>query len=151
MDHFTHYAQAYVTRNQQVSTVACVFIEKFVTNYGWPVKILTDQTKDFNGLLFSALCHQAKIRKMRTSPYHPQTNGQTEQFNCTLMTMLETLPTEEKLNWQDWVSNLTHAYNCMATKVSGFNPYFLMFRREHRIPVDEEFGITFPKKLNEIL
>ena len=77
-DHFTHYAQTYVTGNQQVSTVACVFIDKFVTNYGWPVKILTDQAKDFNGLLFSALCREAKIRKMRTLPYHPQTNGQTE-------------------------------------------------------------------------
>ena len=33
----------------------------------------------------------------------------------------------------------------MATKVSGFSPYFLMFGREPRIPVDEEFGITFPK------
>ena len=77
-DHFTRYAQTYVTSNQQASTVARVFIDKFVTNYGWPVKILTDQAKDFNGLLFSALCHEAKIRKMRTSPYHPQTNGQTE-------------------------------------------------------------------------
>ena len=144
-DHFTGYAQAYVTGNQQASTVARVFIDKFVTNYGWPVKILTDQAKDFNGLLFSALCRKAKIRKMRTSSYHPQTNGQTEQFNHTLMTMLGTLPTEEKLNWQDWVSNLTHAYNCMTTKVTGFSPYFLMFGREPRIPVDEEFGITFPK------
>ena len=120
-DHFTRYAQAYVTSNQKVSTVACVFIDKFVTNYGWPVKILTDQAKDFNGLLFSALCRKAKIRKMRTSPYHAQTNGQTERFNRTLMTMLGMLPMEEKLNWQDWVSNLTHAYNCTATKVIGFS------------------------------
>ena len=97
------------------------------------------------GLLFSALCREAKIRKMRTSPYHPQTNGQSERFNRTLMTMLGTLPIENKINWQDWVSNLTHAYNCAITKVTGFSPYFLMFGREPRIPVDEEFGITFPK------
>ena len=144
-DHFTRYAEAYVTSNQQASTVAHVFVDNFVTNYEWPTKILTDQAKDFNGLLFSALCREAKIRKMRTSPYHPQMNGQSERFNRTLITTLGTLATEDKINWQDWLSNLTHAYNCMTTKVTGFSPYFLLFGREPRIPVDEEFGITFPK------
>ena len=139
-DHFTQYAQAYVTANQQASTVAHVFINKFVSNYGWPAKILTNQAQDFNGLLFTALCREAKILKMRTSPYKIQ-----QRFNRTLMTMLGTLPIESKINWQDWVSNLTHTYNCTTPKVTGFSPYFLMFGREPRIPVDEEFGITFPK------
>ena len=51
-DHFTRYAQAYVTGNQQATTAAKVFIDKFVTNYGFPVKILTDQAQAFNGKLY---------------------------------------------------------------------------------------------------
>ena len=70
-DHFTRYAQAYVTGNQQASTAAKVFMDKFVTNYGYPQRILTDQAKAFNGKLYVALCKEAKIKKMRTSPYHP--------------------------------------------------------------------------------
>ena len=35
-DHFTRYAQAYVTTNQTAHTVAEVFINKYVVNYGWP-------------------------------------------------------------------------------------------------------------------
>ena len=27
--------------------------------------------------------------------------------------------------------------------MTGFSPYFLMYGREPRIPVDEEFGVTF--------
>ena len=42
-DHFTRYAQAYVTHDQKATTVVKVFIDKFVTNYGWPERILTDQ------------------------------------------------------------------------------------------------------------
>ena len=38
-DHFTRYAQAYVTCNQQASTVAHVFIDNFATNYGWIVDV----------------------------------------------------------------------------------------------------------------
>ena len=100
-DHFTRYAQVI----KQASTVVHVFIDKFVTNYGWPVKILTDQAKDFNGLLFSALCQEAKIMKMRMLPYHPQTNGQTKRFNHTLMTILEHFP--QKKNWIGRIGYLT--------------------------------------------
>ena len=144
-DHFTRFAQAYVTGNQQATTAAKIFIDKFVTNYGYPEKILTDQAQAFNGKLYEALCREAKIKKVRTTPYHPQTNGQCERFNRTLMTMLGALPNDNKINWQDWVSTLVHAYNCTTTRVTGFSPYFLMFGREPRIPADETFGVTFPK------
>ena len=144
-DHFTRYCQAYVTSNQQATTAAKVFINQFVTNYGYPEIILTDQAQAFNGKLYEAMCKEAKIKKIRTSPYRPQTNGQCERFNRTLMTMLGALPKEDKINWQDWVSTLVHAYNCTTTRVTGFSPYFLMFGREPRIPADETFGVTFPQ------
>ena len=144
-DHFTRYAQAYVTGNQQAATATKVFVDKFVTNYGYPERILTDQAQAFNGKLYEALCREAKIKKVRTTPYHPQTNGQCERFNRTLMTMLGALPYDRKVNWQDWVSTLVHAYNCTTTRVTGFSPYYLMFGREPRIPADETFGVTFPK------
>ena len=143
-DHFTRFAQAYVTGNQQAATAAKVFIDKFVTNYGYPEKILTDQAQAFNGKLYEILCKEAKIKKIRTTPYRPQTNGQCERFNRTLMTMLGALPNDEKVNWQDWVSTLVHTYNCTTTRVTGFSPYFLMFGQEPMIPADETFGVTFP-------
>ena len=104
-----------------------------------------DQAKAFNGKLYIALCREAKIRRIRTSPYNPQTNGQCEWFNRTLMTMLGALPQDNKVQWQDWVSTLVHAYNCTTTRVTGYSPYFLMFEREPRIPVVETFGVTFPR------
>ena len=59
--------------------------------------------------------------------------------------MLGTLPWEAKRKWQSWVSTMTHAYNCSVSQVTEFSPYFLMFGRKPWIPVDKEFGITFPK------
>ena len=44
-DHFTRYAQAYVTPKQTAEVVACALWENFLVHYGWPEKILTDQGK----------------------------------------------------------------------------------------------------------
>ena len=65
-------------------------------------------------------------KKLCTSPYHPETNGQCECFNATLINMLGTLPTHAKMNWQEWVATLMHAYNSTVSSVTAFSPYFLM-------------------------
>ena len=51
-DHFTRYTQAYVMPNQTVPVVAKTLWEQFLTHYGWPSKILTDQGKSFENNLF---------------------------------------------------------------------------------------------------
>ena len=81
-------------------------------------------------------------KKLCTSPYHPETNGQCERFNATLISMLGTLPTHAKNNWQECITTLTHAYNCTVSSVTGFSPYFLMFRWTPKIHLDIEMGVT---------
>ena len=140
-DHFTKYAQAYITPKQTAIVVAHTLWENFLVHYGWPEKILTDQGKSFENNLFQELCSLAQVKKLQTSPYHPETNGQCECFNATLISMLGTLPTHAKKNWQEWVATLTHAYNCTISPVTGFSPYFLMFGRTLKLPLDIDLGI----------
>ena len=51
-DHFTKYAQAYITPKQKTIVVAHTLWENFLVHYGWPEKILTDQVKSFENNLF---------------------------------------------------------------------------------------------------
>ena len=89
-------------------------------HYGWSEKILTDQGKSFENSLIRELCELAQVKKLCTSPYQTETNGQCECFNTTLINMLGTLPTHAKKNWQEWIAMLTHAYNCTISSVTGF-------------------------------
>ena len=59
--------------------------------------------------------------------------------------MIGTLSSEDKQKWPEWVSTLTHAYNCIPTTVTGYSPYFLMFGQHPRLPVDLEYGVTQPE------
>ena len=143
-DHYTRYAQAFVTPKQTAPYVAKTFWENFLVHYGWPDKIITDQGKNFESQLIKELCELAKVQKLRTTPYRPQTNGSCERFNGILISMLGTLPPHAKKTWPEWVSTLTHAYNCTMSQATGFSPFFLMFGRIPRIPIDVEFGVTLP-------
>ena len=77
-DHFTRYAQAYVTTSQTAVTVAKVLFTQFFTQYGWPTKLITDQGPQFEGRLFQNLTKEAQIQKIRTTPYHLEGNAQCE-------------------------------------------------------------------------
>ena len=63
-------------------------------------------------------------------------NGQAERFNSTLLSMLATLEPDKKADWKSHVPALVHAYNCTQHDTTGFSPYFLMFGRDPRIPLD---------------
>ena len=104
----------------------------------------------------------AGIEKLRTTSYHPQTNGQCERSNSTLMNMLGTLTPDQKKDWKSHLLTMCYAYNSTQHSVTGLSPYYLMFGRHPRLPIDYELGITrdklaqpskfrFVNKLNERL
>jgi len=140
-DHFSRYAQAIPTRNQTAKTTAEALFSKFIVHYGFPKRLHSDQGANFEGRVIRELCQIAGVEKSRTSPYHPQGNGMTERFNRTLLGMLGTLEPEKKNAWHKYVPTMVHAYNCTAHDSTGYTPYFVMFGRHPRLPVDMVFGL----------
>lgn len=139
-DHFTKYAVAIPTKDQKAVTVAKCLWDHFLTHYGFPERLHSDQGRDFESHVIKELCTLTNICKVRTSPYHPRGNP-VERFNRTLLSMLSTLQDKDKTHWRDYVKPLTHAYNCTKNDVTGFSPYELMFGRQPRLPVDIAFGL----------
>ena len=140
-DHFTRYAQAIPTRNQTARTTAQALFDNFIVHYGIPQRIHSDQGANFGSKVVKELCNLTGMKKSRTTSYHPMGNGMCERFNRTLLGMLGTLEPHQKANWKAYVAPMVHAYNCTRHESTGVAPYFLMFGRHPRLPIDLAFGI----------
>lgn len=68
-DHFTKYAQAYPTKYQTTKTVASTLWENFISQYGFPMSIHSDQTSKFKSELIADQYEISRVMSL-TTPYH---------------------------------------------------------------------------------
>ena len=86
--------------------------------------------------MIATMCKLLGIEKIRTTPYHPQTNRLAERVHQTLQRMIGKLDLEKCRKWPEHIGSILIAYNATRSQVTGYSPYFLMFGQRPRLPVD---------------
>ena len=135
-DHFSKYVVAYVVKDQMACTATETLRNGYFGLFGAPAYLVSDQGKVFSGHLISNLCELYGVQKLRTSPYHAQTNGQVERMNQTIIRMIGKLEQDKKARWSEHLPEMLTAYNGTHLAVTCYSPYFLLFGRKSRMPVD---------------
>jgi len=71
-------------------TIARAFVEEIVRKFGIPQVLLTDQGSNFLSELFSNVCKFLRVKRVKTSAYHPANNGALErsQSSCRIFKTL---------------------------------------------------------------
>ena len=135
-DHFSKYLVAYVVKDQMACTAAEMLRNGYFGLFGTPAYLISDQGKAFTGHLISNLCELYGVQKLRTLPYHAQTNGQVERMNQMIIRMISKLEQDKKACWSEHLPEMLADYNGTHLAVTGYSPYFLLFGRKSRMPVD---------------
>ena len=138
-DHLSKYVVAYVVKDQTACTATETLRNGYFRLFGVPAYLVSEQGKAFTGHIITHLCDLYGVQKLRTSPYHAQTNGQVECMNQTIICMIGKLEEDKKACWSEHLPELLLAYNATRSTVTGYSPYYLLFGRRSRIPVDYLF------------
>ena len=134
--HFMKHIMAYMTLNQTAKNVAKLLWQGYILVFRAPAKLLSDWGAKFESNIIKMLCELMAIWKVRTSPYHSQTNGHVEWVHQTLMHMIGKLSKDQKANWPQHLPQLIHAYNSIRLAITGYSSNYLTFRLRPCLPVD---------------
>ncbi|KAH9590702.1 hypothetical protein MS3_00003283 [Schistosoma haematobium] len=137
-EHAARWVDAVPIADQRARTVTKVVIRHIVACYRILKMILTDQGPCFESDEFKARLKQFSIKRIRSTPYHPQTNGLTERNNRTLKEWLAS----KGGNWEKELPLILLAHRFSIQGTTKKSPFLLMYGRQPRFPI---YNKTWPQ------
>ena len=107
----------------------------FFTLVGLPKEIQSDQGSNFMSGLFQQVVFQLSAKQIKSSAYHPESQGALERFHSTLKNMIRTYCLDNEKDWDEGISLLLFAVRESVQESLGFSPFELVFGHSVRGPL----------------
>ena len=119
-DHFTKHIKVFQMKTMTAIEVVGRCLDYCLT-FGIPESVLTDQGTNFTIQVIESLWERLDLHTLRTTAYHPQTDGITERFNLTTKAMRTQYVHEQKQDdWDQKLDKISFAYNTAVHVVTKF-------------------------------
>ena len=126
VDLFSRFITVVPTKNTTAQTVVKALMQHVFSPFNLPEAILTDQGPQFEAALVQETLQQLGVKKIRTTPYHPQTNGMNERVHRTLHNYLRCC-VETEQQWDLFLPLAAMTYNNTRHAATGVTPHSLVF------------------------
>lgn len=133
MDLFSRFSIAVPLKRTTSVDVARALCQNFITTFGAPRAILSDQGTNFMSEVFQSFAELFQIRHYRTSAYHPQSNGALERSHHSLIEYIKHYRNNNR-DWEELISFATLSHNTSIHEGTGFTPYELVFGYPATLP-----------------
>jgi Integrase zinc binding domain len=128
-DRFSKLTRTLPLRTITALGVAKAFCDAWLFSYGPPSYLLTDNGTQFNAKFSLSVCRELGIAKIFTTAYHPQTNGQVERFNRTIINSLRGYVERRQTDCDEYTSAITFGYTCRVHSSLKLAPFELIMSR----------------------
>ncbi|KAL7289137.1 hypothetical protein TKK_0017082 [Trichogramma kaykai] len=112
IDRYSRWPEAVPLQDMNAHTVARAFVDTWVSRYGAPETITSDQGKQFEGSVFNELCKLLGTNRIHTTPFHPESNGVIERWHRDFKATLRCLK-----NTKGWTHILPLAMLGLRTRI----------------------------------
>ena len=133
-DHFTKWIEMEATKDQTAQTVARSYVERIFCRYGSSRVLISDRAKNFLSDVVREINRLLKVDHRKTSPYHPQCNGQVEVYNRPIAQALSHVVNETHTDWCAYLPFVMLAHNSSRHTIINASPSLLLQCRELRLP-----------------
>jgi Integrase core domain. len=137
-DLLTKFSLAIPLRRATAIDTADALVKRMFCIFGTPRAVLTDQGTNFLSSLMKQLAKIYKIKQIKTTAFHPQSNGSLERSHHLLIEYLKQYVSEDK-EWDEWLELATYSYNTSVHEGTQHTPYELVFGKIARQPSNEPY------------
>ncbi|CAC5364369.1 unnamed protein product [Mytilus coruscus] len=134
----------------QAETVADIIFRAWVKRYGCPIELHSDQGRQYEKYSFQNMCELLEIKKTRTTPLHPRSDGMIERKNRTIQDILSKYIKSHQRDWDQHLDFLTMAYNSTPHERNEI-PLDVISERIEQDEPQTEFASDYANKLEEKL
>lgn len=115
-------------------TAAKSIVEEVCLVFNFPKIIVSDNGPAFIAELFKEMSNLLKIKHIKATPYHPQSNGSIERYHRTLGEYIRAYTQKEQTTWHKYLRYFLFSYNNTVHSTTGFSPHLLVFGFDVKIP-----------------
>lgn len=133
-DDLTKYLILVPLKTQRTETMIQALLDHYIYIFSAPKTILTDQGQNFISHLMVKFEEAFKIKHIKTTSFHPQSNGSLERTHATVKDMLRTSLHESDKAWDEILNFVCLGYNTSIHDATGFSPFEFTFGRKANFP-----------------
>jgi len=136
VDYFTKWAEARPLMTITTGAIKSFLWKAIICRFGIPHALVIDNGTQFDCKPFQDWCAEVKIWHFFSSVYYPQSNGQVEATNKTLVKILKKKLPKRKGGWVEYLPEVMWSYRTTPSSATSETPYSLAFGVEAVIPVE---------------